>query len=60
MTKDELINHATKIARPSFCEIQLSKFIFRVTQEATSIEDVEKIFVEMRKPTKRQQPLRKV
>ena len=54
MTKEELIQYAIKRARPKFCEVILSRFVARIEKEATSIEDVEKIFSEMRNGKQRE------
>jgi hypothetical protein len=50
---EELVFYAISLARPVFCEIQLLRLIARVKKEATTRQDVEKIYKEMRKPLKK-------
>lgn len=48
MTEEELVAYAIKRARPKFCEVILSRFVGRIRKEAKSIEDVERIYSEIR------------
>lgn len=48
MTVEELVAYGIKRARPKFCEVILSRFVGRIKKEAQSIEDVERIFCEIR------------
>jgi hypothetical protein len=48
MAEEELVAYAIKRARPKFCEVILSRFVGRIKKEAKSIEDVERIFCEIR------------
>ena len=50
---EELKLYAISLARHVFCEIQLMRFIARVKKEASTRQDVEKIYKEMRKPLKK-------
>jgi hypothetical protein len=52
MTEEELVTYAIKRARPKFCEVILSRFVARIRKEAQSIEDVERIFHEIRNGNK--------
>jgi len=45
---EELIRYAIALARPSFCEIQLSKFLITVKETCKTKEDVYKLFFRIR------------
>lgn len=45
---DKLVEYGIKLARPRFCEVILSRFIGRIRLEAMTVEDVDRIYREMR------------
>lgn len=45
---EKLVEYGIKLARPRFCEVILSRFVGRIRAEAKSVEDVDKIYSEMR------------
>lgn len=46
--KDELVRYAVALARPSFCEIQLNKFILKVKETCNTKEEVYALFFRIR------------
>lgn len=50
-----LLRYAREKGRPSFCEVILSRFLGRIFREATSLDDVDKIYSEMRRAKKERQ-----
>jgi hypothetical protein len=49
---DMLVSYGIKRARPRFCEVILSRFVGRIRREATSVEDVDRIYQEMKRGDK--------
>lgn len=45
---EQLVQYGIKKARPRFCEVILSRFVDRIRREAKTVEDVDRIYGEMR------------